>query len=98
MEERGQSPSARISNGIVQLMATRFGRGPTRARTFIFDRYVFCALEDLLTGSEQTMVSKGRHELVREWRLAFQGDMADEFKGVVEEVLGHPPVAYHSQV
>jgi uncharacterized protein YbcI len=98
MEEHAQSPSARISNGIVQLMASHFGRGPTRARTFIFDRYVFCVLEDLLTRSEQTMVSNGRQDLVREWRLAFQGDMAGEFKGVVEEVLGRAPITYHSQV
>src|SRR3954447_19969958 len=98
MEERAQSPSARISNGIVGLMSTHFGRGPTRARTFIFDRYVFCALEDLLTRSEQTMVSNGRQELVREWRLQFQADLTDEFKRVVEEARGRRPIAYHSQV
>lgn len=98
MEDRAQSPSARISNGIVQLMAAHHGRGPTKARTFIFDRYVFCALEDVLTRSEQTMVANGRQDLVREWRLAFQADMAEEFKAVVEEALGRRPVTYHSQI
>jgi uncharacterized protein YbcI len=79
-------------------MASYFGRGPTKARTFIFDRYVFCALEDLLTRSEQTMVANGREALVREWRLAFQADMAEEFKAIVEQAVGRRPVTYHSQV
>src|SRR6266516_470638 len=59
-EESGQSPAARISNGIVQLLAEHYGRGPTKARTFMFDRFVVCVLEDLLTRSEQTMVANGR--------------------------------------
>jgi uncharacterized protein YbcI len=44
------------------------------------------------------MVSNGRQELVREWRLAFQGDMANDFKAVVEESLGRQVLTYHSQV
>jgi uncharacterized protein YbcI len=97
-DESAQSPAARISNGIVQLLAETYGRGPTKARTFIFDRFVFCVLEDLLTRSEQTMVANGRETLVREWRLAFNADMTDEFKNIVEQAVGSRPLAYHSQV
>ncbi|MDQ6915594.1 MAG: DUF2294 domain-containing protein [Actinomycetota bacterium] len=98
MEAHAQSPGARISNGLVQLMAEHFGRGPNKARTFIVDRYVFCVLEDLLTRSEQTMVANGRGSLVREWRLSFQTDMAADFKAVVEQAVGRRVVTYQSQV
>jgi uncharacterized protein YbcI len=87
-----------ISNGIVQLMAQHYGRGPTKAKTFVMERYVLVILEDLLTKAEATMVDNGRGDLVRDMRIAFQADMADEFKGVVERALGSKVLTYHSQV
>jgi uncharacterized protein YbcI len=87
-----------ISNGIVGLMAQYYGRGPTKAKTYLFDRYVFCALEDLLTRAEATMVANGREGLVRDMRLTFQADMAHEFKSVVEEAVGRRVVTYQSQI
>jgi uncharacterized protein YbcI len=101
MEETlGAEHSARleISNGIVQLMSNHYGRGPTKAKTFVFERYVLIVLEDLLTRAESTMVENGRGHMVREMRLAFQADMADEFKGVVERALGRRVMTYQSQV
>ena len=62
------------------------------------ERYVFVVLEDLLTRSETTLVENGREALVREMRVAFQADEADEFKGVVERALGRKVMTYQSQV
>lgn len=87
-----------ISNGIVQLMRNQYGRGPNRAKTFVMDRYVLVVLEDILTRAETTMVSNGRESLVREMRLTFQADLADEFTGIVEQALGRKVVTYQSQV
>jgi uncharacterized protein YbcI len=100
MEGQAGESSARleISNGIVKLMSDHYGRGPTKAKTFIVERYVFVVLEDLLTRSETTMVENGREGLVREMRLAFQADLADEFKGVVERAVGRKVMTYQSQV
>ena len=100
MEHGGPEQSAKleISNGIVRLMSECYGRGPTKAKTYVLDRYVLCVLEDLFTRAEETLVGNGRQALVREMRLAFQADMADEFKGVVQRALRRPVLAYHSQV
>ena len=100
MESHHEEASARldISNGIVQLMSNLYGRGPNRAKTFIMERYVFVILEDLLTRSETTLVENGREGLVREMRVAFQSDEAEEFKGVVERALGRKVMTYQSQV
>jgi uncharacterized protein YbcI len=100
MEDQTNEHSARleISNGIVQLMSGFYGRGPDKAKTFVVDNYVFVVLEDLLTRAETTMVENGREVMVREMRLAFQADMAAEFKSVVEQALGRKVLTYNSQV
>ena len=100
MEGRPNDHSARleISNGIVRLMSEEYGRGPTKAKTYIMERYVLVVLEDLLTRAETTMVRNGRGALVREMRLTFQADMAEEFKSIVERATGRAVMTYQSQV
>jgi uncharacterized protein YbcI len=90
--------TAAISNAIVRIFSECYGRGPTKAKTYCFDDYVFCVLEDILTTVERTLVENGKHDLVREVRLTFQEAVADRFTSAVEEVMGRPVVAYHSQV
>jgi uncharacterized protein YbcI len=92
------SLAAEISNSIVHLLSSHYGRGPTKAKTYIFDDFVFCVLENVLTTSEQTLARAGQHELVRKTRAAFKDVLADEFKGAVERVVGRPVIAYHSEV
>ena len=89
---------ARISNAIVGIFSECYGRGPTKAKTYVFDNYVVCVLEDILTTVEQTLVGEGHEHLVREVRLTFQEATADRFKGAVSEILGREVVSYHSQV
>jgi uncharacterized protein YbcI len=100
MESNASDYSAKleISNGIVQLMANHYGRGPDKAKTFVMDRYVLVVLEDLLTRAETTMVENGRSSQVRDMRITFQTDMADEFKDVVEQALGRKVRTYQSQI
>ena len=91
--------AARVSNAIVQLFAEHYGRGPTRAKTYILDdRFVITVIEDTLTTVEQTLVDAGREALVREVRLTFQEAMADAFTGVVARELGREVATYHSQI
>ena len=91
--------AARVSNGIVQLFAEHYGRGPTRAKTYILDdRFVITVIEDSLTTVEQTLAEADHKALVREVRLTFQEAMADAFIGVVERELGRKVIAYHSQI
>jgi uncharacterized protein YbcI len=90
--------AAEISNSIVHLLSSHYGRGPTKAKTYLFDDYVFCVLENILTTSEQTLVEAGQADLVRRTRLAFQEVLRDEFEGAVENATGRHVIAYHSQV
>ncbi|HZN88717.1 MAG TPA: DUF2294 domain-containing protein [Thermoleophilaceae bacterium] len=90
--------AAAISNAIVQIFAECYGRGPTKAKTYLVDNYVFCVLEDILTTVEQTLVGNGKEKLVREVRLTFQEEVADRFTSAVEEIMGRRVVTYHSQV
>ena len=90
---------AEITNGIVRLFSEYYGRGPTRAKTYILeDRYVITVLRDTMTTVERTLAEKGEEDMVRRVRLTFQEAMAASFKGVVEDVLGRRVEAYHSQI
>jgi uncharacterized protein YbcI len=90
---------AEITNGIVRLFSEYYGRGPTRAKSFMLeDRYVVTILRDTLTTVEHTLAENGEVDLVRRVRLSFQEAMAASFKGVVEEALGRRVASYHSQI
>jgi uncharacterized protein YbcI len=89
---------AAITNGLVRLFARHYGKGPERGKTYVVEDYVFTVMEDPLTTAERTLVDRGRGDLVREVRLVFQQEMADEFKAVVERALHRPVMTYHSQV
>jgi uncharacterized protein YbcI len=90
--------AAEISNGIVKLFSEYYGRGPVKAKTFLFDNYAVTILEDTLTTAESTLVRANREELVRDFRIAFQAEMAGPFKAVVEQATGRNVLTYHSQI
>ena len=90
---------AEITNGIVRLFSEYYGRGPTRAKTYMLEnRYVVTVLRDTMTTVERTLTQRGEQDMVRRVRLTFQEAMAASFKGVVEDVLGRKVEAYHSQI
>lgn len=90
--------AAAISNAIVHLFSEYYGRGPTRSKTYIFDDYVTCVLEDTMTTVERTLAECDRRDLVRDVRLAFQAEMADNFTGAVERIMDRKVLNYHSQI
>jgi uncharacterized protein YbcI len=92
------SLQARLSQAIVKAMKDLYGRGPTQARTYLCDEYVFCVMSGGLTRDEETMIRGGEHEAVRNYRLRFQEVIAPELMRRVEDVLHRRVVSYHSQV
>ncbi len=90
--------AAEISNGIVRLFSEFYGRGPVKAKTFLFDHYSVTILEDTLTTAESTLVKAGRQEMVRDFRIAFQTEMAVEFHRIVEQATGRSVDTYQSQI
>lgn len=88
---------ATISAEIVRLYAKYYGRGPTRARTYLGRDYALTILEDLLTPAERTLAAAGREEHVRRTRLVFQEALREEFVAVVEQATGRRVKAFMSQ-
>lgn len=90
---------ATATNGIVKLFREYYGRGPTKAKSYLLDdTYLVCVLHETMTTVERTLVDTGHGEKVRSTRLAFQEAMADSFMAVVEEAMGRRVQTYHSQV
>jgi uncharacterized protein YbcI len=89
---------AAVSNAVVGILSECYGRGPTKAKSYAFDNFILCVLEDFLTTVERTLVKRGEEELVRAVRLTFQGAVAERYKDAVAEAVGRKVLAYHSQV
>jgi uncharacterized protein YbcI len=90
---------AEVTNGIVGLFAEYYGRGPTRAKSYLLDdTYVVTVLRDSMTTVERTLADGGHGDQVRSVRLTFQEAMASSFKGVVESAFGRRVASYHSQL
>jgi uncharacterized protein YbcI len=90
---------AAVTNGIVRLFREYYGRGPTKAKSYVLDdRIVVCVLEETMTKVEKTLVENGHGNKVREVRLTFQEAMAEEFTRAVSEHMGRKVLAYHSQL
>jgi uncharacterized protein YbcI len=99
LDARHGEELAEITNGIVRLFSEYYGRGPTRAKSFLLDdAYVVTVLRNTMTTVERTLVEGGHGDQVRSVRLTFQEAMADSFKGVVEAALGRRVASYHSQL
>jgi uncharacterized protein YbcI len=89
---------AAISREMVRLKAEYIGKGPTEAKTYHFDNFIFSVLKGGLTKVEETLISAGDHRLVKEVRLRFQEQMAQSFRRGVEQIVHRRVVGYESQI
>ena len=96
--ERRPGLLADISNAMVGLKKEFYGKGPTKAKTYVNDNYVLCVLQGGLTRNEETLIAAGQERLVREYRLRFQEAMADATTEAVERLTGCNVLGYHSQI
>ena len=96
--ERGPGLRAEISNAMVGLKKEFYGKGPTKAKTYLNDNYVFCVMQGGLTRNEETLLAAGQEDLVRQFRLKFQEAMAAATTEAVERLTGRKVVGYHSQI
>jgi uncharacterized protein YbcI len=87
----------KISSAIVGLYREHFGKGPTGAKTYVLDDLVICVLRDGLTTVEKTLFERGKGDVVREMRAAFQDAVADRFTSTIERLTDRNVVAFMSQ-
>jgi uncharacterized protein YbcI len=79
---------AAISREMVRLQAEYYGKGPTRAKTYIVDDLVVVVLEETFTRAEKTLVERGEREAIQHIRRRFQQQMAEDFTSLVEQATG----------
>ena len=96
--ERQPGLLADISNAMVGLKKGFYGKGPTKAKTYINDNYVLCVMQGGLTKNEETLLAAGEHDLVRQYRLKFQEAMAAPTTEAIERLTGRRVIGYHSQI
>jgi uncharacterized protein YbcI len=89
---------AAISTAIVAMFKEFYGKGPTAAKTYFNDDWVFVVLDDGLTRNEETLVGAGEQRLVREVRLRFQEVMAERITAAVADITHRRVLTYHSQL
>jgi uncharacterized protein YbcI len=96
--EPGGSVRAALANAMVGMKKQYYGRGPTAAKAWILDDYVFVAMEGGLTRNEETLLEDGKEDLVRSYRLSFQETMGPTTMAAVEEITARKVLTYHSQI
>jgi uncharacterized protein YbcI len=97
-QEQGGSLRTALANAMVGMKKQLYGRGPTAAKAWILDDYVFVAMEGGLTRNEETLLADGKADLVRDYRLSFEETVAATAMGAVEELMGRRVLTYHSQI
>jgi uncharacterized protein YbcI len=94
---RGQLAAA-ISNAIVGIHSKHYGKGPTKAKTYLIDDTVICVMQDVFTTVEHTLIENNKGEMVRDVRTTFQYALREEFKGAIRAITGRNPRSFMSQI
>jgi uncharacterized protein YbcI len=89
---------ASISTGLVRLHSRYYGKGPTKAKTYLVNDTVVCILQGGFTTVERTLIDDGNVDAVYEIRRHFQQAMKEQFTAVVEAAMERKVVAYMSQI
>jgi uncharacterized protein YbcI len=88
-----------VSNEMVRLYKTQFGRGPTKTRTnWAGPDTLITTLEDSLTPAERNMVAMGEHARLRDTRTFIQYATEDRFREIVERLTGREVRAFVSGI
>ena len=98
-DEARTSVLMEISNAMVGLYKTQFGRGPTAARThWCGPNALTCFLEDTLTPAERNLIKLGEDQRLRDTRMAFQYATIREFCEPVERITGRTVCSFQSSI
>src|SRR5881392_1355702 len=84
---------AQISTGLVQLHSRYYGKGPTKAKTFLVNDTIICILRGGFTTVERTLIEEDKVDVVYAMRRSFQQAMEGQFTAVVEDAIGRKVIA-----
>lgn len=75
-----------------------YGRGPTKAKSYLIDDLLFVVMRGGITEAEQTLLDAGKADAVRAFRQHFENVMGERLIGTVEQLTERKVVTYQSQV
>ena len=87
-----------VTASLAAIHARSYGRGPEGGKSYVCDDLLVCVLHGGRLQVEEFMLSRGREEFVREVRLTWQDEIAEEITGSVERITDYRVADYHSQV
>jgi uncharacterized protein YbcI len=96
--QQGESLLSRISTEIVRIQKEAFGKGPLKAKSYMFDDMLLVVMRGGLTTAEKTMLDFGRGDLVRSFRQEFENEMTSRFVQSIEELTNRKVLTYQSQI
>jgi uncharacterized protein YbcI len=86
-----------ITSELVGLHSKYYGKGPTKARSYMVGDTVVSILEGGFTTVEAMLIAEGQARAVHDVRRSFQSAMEGRFRVVVEKATGRRVIAYMSQ-
>ncbi len=92
-EDQADNPRVRISRGIVKLLKDHYGRGPSRAKTYVMEDVVVVLLEGGFTRVEAMLLAEGHGQAVKDQRALFQEGMRPRFIELIEQETGRKVVS-----
>jgi uncharacterized protein YbcI len=89
---------AALADAMIRIVREHWGKGPTRAKAYVEERFVFCVLEEPLTTVERTLADNGETDVVRRLRLEFHELVDRQLAEQVEALTGRRVLACHCQI
>ena len=89
---------AQISNEMVRAQKEFFGKGPTKAKSYMLDDMLIIVMRGGMTTAEKTMLEFGHADQVRQFRQLFENEMTERLTSKMEELTGRKIANYQSQV
>lgn len=104
MEAKGQDhklgqdspPTAVIAREIVRALKHDFGRGPTKARTYVHEDCVLVLMREGHTASERTMKKGGQQRAVAQGRVDVSETIRSTLIAIVERNIGRRVIGFMS--
>jgi len=81
---------------MVALVKSYMGRGPTEAKTYLYDDIIVVVLHDVLTQAERSLAAGENEELVGEIRRTFKDAVGDSAIAAIERRVGRQVISFMS--
>jgi uncharacterized protein YbcI len=75
-----------------------YGKGPTSAKSYMFDDMLFVVMRGGLNAAEKFLLEKDEVDVVRQYRQTFENRMNEILSDKIEKLTGRKVIAFNSQI